>query len=70
MIKPFSFLFWAVLVLGVGFVLLLLNLVDLREARSIQIILAIGPGSFLFFLAQRTFLGKPAVVSVIALYRI
>jgi hypothetical protein len=54
LIKPFSWFFWVVLMLGLGLALLPLSLLDYREARAIKIIRGLVIGSFLFWLKGRS----------------
>ena len=48
--KPFSALFWVVLLAGVGLFLIALNLLDYREARTVKLVVGLVLGSFLFWL--------------------
>jgi len=46
--KPFSAVFLAVLAVGLAFALLLLNLLDYRDACAVKLVMGLTLGSFLF----------------------
>jgi hypothetical protein len=52
--KPFSLLFWVVLLVGVALVLLLLNVLDFREARTVKTVMVLVLVSFLYWLKGRS----------------
>jgi hypothetical protein len=52
--KPFSGLFWVLLVAGVALVLLLLTVLNYREARAAKVVIAIVLASFLIWLKTRS----------------